>query len=118
MASCDSVADLARISIAWPCRPASGGRAIRTRICIGCRRITFARRRSDAIVWAAEATAARNETFNITNGDVFVWRNVWPAIADERGVDPGPDRPMSLGKVLPAKAESGTTWSRNTASGA
>ena len=34
-----------------------------------------------AIRWAGEAEAARNQAFNITNGDVMVWRNVWPAIA-------------------------------------
>ena len=62
-----------------------------------------------AICWATEAPSARNETFNITNGDVFVWRNVWPAIADELGVEPGPDRPLSLAQILPAKAE---IWDR------
>ena len=31
---------------------------------------------------------ARNEIFNITNGDVFVWPNVWPAIADALGLPP------------------------------
>ena len=30
-----------------------------------------------ALVWAASARAARGEIFNITNGDVFCWRNVW-----------------------------------------
>jgi hypothetical protein len=34
-----------------------------------------------AIAWAGEAASARNEIFNITNGDVFVWENIWPAIA-------------------------------------
>jgi len=33
------------------------------------------------IAWAGEAASARNEIFNITNGDVFVWENIWPAIA-------------------------------------
>jgi hypothetical protein len=26
-------------------------------------------------------SASANEAFNITNGDVFEWRNVWPALA-------------------------------------
>src|SRR6266852_6058396 len=30
--------------------------------------------------WAAGTPAGRNETFNITNGDVFVWEEVWPRI--------------------------------------
>src|SRR6478609_8675541 len=35
-----------------------------------------------AIAWAGEADAARNEAFNVTNGDVFTWQNVWPAVAE------------------------------------
>ena len=31
----------------------------------------------------------RNEIFNVTNGDVFVWPNVWPAIADALGFEAG-----------------------------
>lgn len=46
-----------------------------------------------AIAWAGEADAARNETFNVTNGDVFQWSGVWPAIADALGMEVGPRRP-------------------------
>jgi nucleoside-diphosphate-sugar epimerase len=49
-----------------------------------------------AIAWAGGAQAARNETFNVTNGDVFSWPNVWPAIADAAGMRPGPDEPFLL----------------------
>src|ERR1700712_2818308 len=49
-----------------------------------------------AITWAGETPAARNETFNITNGDVFTWPNIWPAIADAVGMRPGPDEPFLL----------------------
>jgi len=58
-----------------------------------------------ALVWAANADAARNETFNITNGDVFCWRNVWPAIAAALGLPQGPDDPLKLAEWLPAKAD-------------
>jgi nucleoside-diphosphate-sugar epimerase len=34
-----------------------------------------------AMAWAGEAEAAHNEAFNVTNGDVFTWENVWPAIS-------------------------------------
>ena len=40
-----------------------------------------------AIAWAGESEAARNEVFNVTNGDVFTWPNVWPAIADALGME-------------------------------
>ena len=49
-----------------------------------------------AIAWAGEASAAEGETFNVTNGDVFTWPNVWPAIAEAVGMRPGPDEPFLL----------------------
>ncbi len=49
-----------------------------------------------AIDWAGDTQAARNETFNVTNGDVFSWPNVWPVIADAVGMRPGPDEPFLL----------------------
>ena len=49
-----------------------------------------------AIAWAGEAANARNEIFNVTNGDVFVWQNIWPAIADALGMKDGGAQPCSL----------------------
>lgn len=62
-----------------------------------------------ALAWAADAPQARNETFNITNGDVFVWQNVWPAIAEALGAEPGPDEPLALADYLPSHCD---TWRR------
>lgn len=56
------------------------------------------------IRWAGEAPAARNQAFNITNGDVMTWRGVWPAIADAFGMAPGEDRPARLSDILPPRA--------------
>lgn len=53
-----------------------------------------------AIAWAGKALNARNETFNVTNGDVFVWENVWPAIADAVGMRPGDPAPFPLESML------------------
>ncbi len=58
-----------------------------------------------ALLWAATAPAARGETFNITNGDVFCWRHVWPVIADALGLPTGADSPLKLGEWLPTKAD-------------
>lgn len=58
-----------------------------------------------AFPWAAEAPAACNETFNLTNGDVFMWRNVWPAIANALGVEAGDPDPLRLADYLPARSE-------------
>jgi nucleoside-diphosphate-sugar epimerase len=58
------------------------------------------------IAWSGEAASAANEIFNITNGDVFVWPNVWPAIADALGFEPGEHVPRSLDReVRPREAE-------------
>jgi nucleoside-diphosphate-sugar epimerase len=54
-----------------------------------------------AIAWSGEAEAARNEAFNVTNGDVFTWENVWPAIADALGMKPGKAVPLSMAKEFP-----------------
>jgi hypothetical protein len=54
-----------------------------------------------ALAWAATAPAARNETFNVTNGDVFLWEYVWPAIAETLGMEPGDHRPFSFQDELP-----------------
>ena len=61
------------------------------------------------MVWAAGSPRAANEAFNITNGDVFEWRNVWPALAKTLGVETGPDTPMSLAAYL---AEQSDVWDR------
>ena len=45
-----------------------------------------------AIAWSGEAEAARNEAFNVTNGDVFTWENVWPAISEALDMKPGSRR--------------------------
>jgi nucleoside-diphosphate-sugar epimerase len=61
------------------------------------------------LAWAAEAPAARGETFNITNGDVMVWKNVWPAIARSVGLEPAFGSPFSLAEFMPAHAD---VWDR------
>ena len=68
-----------------------------------------------ALAWAAEAPAARNETFNITNGDVFVWENVWPAIARALGLEPAFGAAGRLSpNSCPRTPRSGTGSSRST----
>ena len=62
-----------------------------------------------ALAWAAEAPAAADQTFNITNGDVFVWENVWPAIADALGLEPAFGRAGAALRVpAPRTPRSGT----------
>ena len=62
---------------------------------------------ASAIAWSGESEKARNEIFNVTNGDVFVWPNVWPAIADALGFEAGDHRPLSLDREIRPQEE---TW--------
>ena len=59
---------------------------------------------ANALVWAATSPAAAGETFNLTNGEVFEWRDLWPALAEVLGVEPGPDEPVRLAEFLPDRA--------------
>ncbi|MGQ3058644.1 MAG: SDR family oxidoreductase [Nevskia sp.] len=68
-----------------------------------------ARLLANVFVWASNTEAAHGQYYNVTNGDVFEWRNLWPAIADELGVEPGPDAPLSMAEFLPAQAP---VWDR------
>lgn len=52
-----------------------------------------------AMAWAGEAKSARNEAFNVTNGDVFTWENVWPAVSDAFDMKPGDAIPFSLAQA-------------------
>jgi nucleoside-diphosphate-sugar epimerase len=60
-----------------------------------------------ALRWAAEAPNAAGETFNLTNGEVFSFRDMWPALAATLGVEVGPDKPLSLAEYIPAQVR---TW--------
>jgi nucleoside-diphosphate-sugar epimerase len=64
---------------------------------------------ADALAWGATAPNAMGETFNLTNGEVFEWRDLWPSFAEVLGVRLGPDHPVRLAEFLPAKA---AVWDR------
>jgi nucleoside-diphosphate-sugar epimerase len=57
-----------------------------------------------AIAWAGTSPHARNEIFNVTNGDVLVWRDAWPAVAEALGMEVGEDRPLALAEEMPRRA--------------
>ena len=52
--------------------------------------MTDARQLARHLLWATETPAARNEAFNVVNGDVFRWSWMWARIADWFGVVPAP----------------------------
>ena len=44
---------------------------------------------AEGIAWAAEAPAARNETFNLTNGDIFSLHDAFPIVAESLKMELG-----------------------------
>ncbi len=53
-----------------------------------------------ATVWAATSPACANQAFNIANGDLFRWSELWPKIAEYFEMETAPPLPMSLASVM------------------
>jgi nucleoside-diphosphate-sugar epimerase len=70
---------------------------------------TDARLLARAIDWAGGTASAFNQTFNITNGDVFTWEGLWPSVARASALPIGLPQAMPLARVMPGHAE---TWRR------
>jgi len=49
--------------------------------------VTDATQIARQLAWAADSPTARNEDFNIVNGDVFRWKWLWPRLAAYFGVE-------------------------------
>jgi nucleoside-diphosphate-sugar epimerase len=60
--------------------------------------ITDARLLGRHLIWSSTAPGARNQAFNTVNGDVFRWRQMWPRLAEDLGVEPAeyPGTPTPL----------------------
>lgn len=56
-----------------------------------------------ATLWAATEPACGNQAFNITNGDLFRWSEMWPKIAAFFDLDVAPPLPMSLATIMADK---------------
>lgn len=50
--------------------------------------VTDAQVLAEHLIWAATTKAARNQAFNVVNGDVFRWNWLWQQIAQWFGVEP------------------------------
>ncbi len=59
---------------------------------------------ASALCWAASEPKSHGQTYNITNGEVFDWRTMWPAMAKTLGAEVGEDSSLSLAEFLPANA--------------
>jgi nucleoside-diphosphate-sugar epimerase len=60
---------------------------------------------ANAVLWAATEARCGLEAFNITNGDYFRWRHMWPRIADVFEMPVGEPQTISLVQHMADKAE-------------
>ncbi|QYR23866.1 SDR family oxidoreductase [Paenibacillus sp. sptzw28] len=58
---------------------------------------------AQATVWAATDERCANQAFNINNGDLFRWSEMWPKIARFFDLETAPPLPMSLDIVMADK---------------
>ena len=66
---------------------------------------------AEHLLWAATTPSARNEAFNVVNGDVFRWKWMWGRIAAWFGLEAAPFD----GTILPLEqqmADDAPTWRR------
>jgi nucleoside-diphosphate-sugar epimerase len=57
-----------------------------------------------ATVWAATNSLCANQAFNITNGDLIRWNELWPKIANYFGMEVAPPLHMPLQTIMSDKA--------------
>src|SRR5882757_10612386 len=72
--------------------------------------MTDARLLARHLEWAATTDAARNQDFNVVNGDVFRWKWMWSRIAEYLGIEAAPFD----GVMRPLESrmqDAGTQWS-------
>jgi len=62
-----------------------------------------------ACVWMGTDPEAANEPFNITNGDIFRWQDMWPVIADYFEMETVQARKIDLVQLM---ADKGPLWER------
>ena len=77
------------------CHPGGGGyvtEAIDTRLIARC------------LEWATKAATARNEIFNVTNGESITFPGLWPTLAGHFGMQMGEPDPQRLQEIMPTKA--------------
>jgi nucleoside-diphosphate-sugar epimerase len=75
--------------------------------------MTDARLLAKATVWAATTPACANQAFNITNGDLFRWNDLWPKLAAYFGLEAAPPLTMPLQTIMADKTPLWTTLQEN-----
>ncbi len=59
---------------------------------------------ANAALWAATEPRCANQAYNITNGDYFRWRDLWPQIASVFAMQDAGPQPFSLVEFMADKA--------------
>ena len=65
--------------------------------------ITDSRLLAKATIWAATTTQCANQAFNITNGDLIRWNELWPKIAGYFKMEAAPPLHMPLQTIMSDK---------------
>lgn len=71
--------------------------------------MTDARLLARHLLWAGTTPAARDQAFNVVNGDVFRWSWMWERIADWFGIDPAPF-PDTISPLEIQLADAASIW--------
>jgi hypothetical protein len=61
------------------------------------------------MVFLSTSTKARNEAFNVTNGDLFRWKHLWPRVARLFDMPCGEVQTLSLSQWM---ADKDPIWDR------
>jgi nucleoside-diphosphate-sugar epimerase len=64
---------------------------------------------AEGVLWMLREPRCANRPFNITNGDCFRWRDLWPWLAERFGLRAGAVRTMPLARWMADKAP---VWER------
>ena len=67
--------------------------------------VTESTHMANAALWAATEPRCALEAFNITNGDYFRWKNLWPRIVAAFAMPVGDIQTISLAQHMPDKAD-------------
>jgi nucleoside-diphosphate-sugar epimerase len=71
--------------------------------------VTEARHLAQAILWLSTRAEGTDRGFNVTNGDAFRWRHMWPRLAGLLGIACGEPRDIRLATWMKDK---GPVWDR------
>ncbi|KAL2537244.1 3-oxo-Delta-4 [Forsythia ovata] len=61
-------------------------------------------------IWSAVDPNAKNEAFNVNNGDVFKWKHFWRVLAKQFGVEPGELDESSKLSLTEMMKDKGPVW--------